>query len=142
MAESKHELEHHKEMALDRTLFGFWTYLMTDLIMFGVLFAIFSVLRTSTHGGVQLGKLFNMDFVLWETLILLTSSFTCGLAMIAAHHKQKLQTFAWFGLTFFLGLAFLWLEIDEFKKLIAEGYGWQRSGGMSSVAWVAQLWVL
>lgn len=132
MKEVKEHLDHHKLAAQDRTMFGFWTYLMTDLIMFGVLFATFAVLRGSTYGGVQLGKLFNMEFVLWETLILLTSSFTCGLAMIAAHHKEKTQTFAWFGITFFLGLAFLFLEIDEFKKLIAEGYGWQRSGAMSS----------
>src|SRR5215469_5767059 len=93
-------LKEHEVLAHDRALFGFWVYLMTDLIMFGVLFATFSVLRTSTFGGLPLSKLFNMPFVLQETLILLTSSFTCGLGMIAASHKEKMKTLILFALTF------------------------------------------
>lgn len=131
-AHTKHEMTHHEEQANDRVLFGFWVYLMTDLIMFGVLFATFAVLRNSTFGGHALGELFSLPFVLSETLILLVSSFTCGLAMIAAHHKKQAKTMVLFGITFLLGAAFLWLEIDEFTKLFAEGYGYQRSAAMSS----------
>ena len=125
-------LEEHEVAAQDRTLFGFWVYLMTDLIMFGILFATFSVLRTSTYGGVPLKHLFELPFVLQETLILLISSFTCGLAMIAAHNKEKFKTLFLLVVTFAFGLAFLVLEIQEFSKFIAEGYGPWRSGAMSS----------
>ena len=81
-------LSQHQETN-DKGIFGFWVYLMTDLIMFAALFATFAVLRNNTFGGPGGAELFSLPFVLTETLILLTSSFTCGLAMLAAHRGDK-----------------------------------------------------
>jgi cytochrome o ubiquinol oxidase subunit 3 len=116
----------------EKTLFGFWVYLMTDVVLFASLFATFAVLRNNTFGGPDAHELFNMPFILAETMILLTSSFTCGVAILAAYGKQKQQVLYWLGLTFLLGLAFLVLEISEFHKLAAEGNSWNRSAFLSS----------
>ncbi len=116
----------------DKTIFGFWVYLMTDLIVFAALFATFAVLRNNTFGGPGGREIFNMPNVLIETLILLTSSFTAGLAILSAHRNDKNQVIFWFGITFLLGLAFLTMELTEFRKLVAEGNSWQRSGFLSS----------
>lgn len=121
-----------KEQNEEKTLFGFWVYLMTDVVLFASLFATFAVLRNNTFGGPNAEELFSMPFVLAETMILLTSSFTCGIAMLAAHEKQKRQVMFWLGVTFLLGLAFLTLEINEFRHLAAEGNSWRRSGFLSS----------
>jgi cytochrome o ubiquinol oxidase subunit 3 len=90
-----------------KTLFGFWTYLMTDCILFATLFATFAVLRNNTFGGPGGQELFNLPFVLAETLIL-------------------------FGITFLLGASFLTLELNEFHKLVVEGNSWRRSGFLSA----------
>ena len=115
-----------------KTQLGFWIYLMTDLVLFATLFATFAVLRESTFGGPSGKEIFDMPFVLTETLILLTSSFTCGLAIIALHRQQKTHVLAWFGITFLLGVVFLTMELTEFRQLLHEGNGWQRSGFLSS----------
>ncbi len=115
-----------------KTLLGFWIYLMTDCILFGTLFATYIVLHRNTFGGPGAGELFDMPFVLAETLILLTSSFTCGLAMIAVRKQNTKLTISLFGLTFALGATFLAMELYEFGHLIAEGNSWQRSGFLSA----------
>lgn len=125
--ESKHEAE-----ANDRIMFGFWVYLMTDLLMFAVLFAVYAVLHNNTFGGESGHELFKLPLALTETLILLTSSFTCGLAMIAVRQRQKIQTLVWFGITFALGLAFLSIELSEFAKFIGEGHTLQSNAFLSS----------
>lgn len=117
-----HEHISHEEAANDRAKFGFWVYLMTDLLMFGVLFAVYAVLNGNTLGGPTGRDLFKMPAVLAETLILLTSSFTCGIGMIAARNGKKNQVLAWFGITFILGLLFLAFELTEFRELIHEGH--------------------
>jgi cytochrome o ubiquinol oxidase subunit III len=124
-------LSHHQE-ANEKTLLGFWVYLMTDLIMFAVLFASYAALRNNTYGGPGGAELFSLGFVLVETLILLTSSFTCGLAMLAVHREQKKQVLGWFALTALLGIAFLIMELYEFNHLITEGYGPGRSAFLSA----------
>ncbi len=116
----------------DKVMFGFWVYLMTDLITFAVLFASFAVLRNSTFGGPAGFELFHLPQALVQTLILLTSSFTCGLAMLAVHRNDKSQTLLWFYITFLLGFTFLGLELTEFKNLIGEGNSWQKSAFLSS----------
>lgn len=116
----------------DKTIFGFWVYLMTDCILFASLFATYAVLRDNTYGGPPAGELFSMPFVLAETVILLTSSFTAGLAMLAVHRREKKQVLTWFGVTFALGLAFLGLELYEFTNLYQEGNSWRRSGFLSA----------
>jgi cytochrome o ubiquinol oxidase subunit 3 len=116
----------------NKHLFGFWVYLMTDLIIFAALFATFAVLRGATFGGSSLGSLFSLPNTLVETLILLTSSFTCGLATLAVHSNKGRQAIAWFSVTFILGAVFLALELTEFRGLIAGGNGPQANAALSS----------
>lgn len=116
----------------DKKTLGFWIYLMTDCVLFAGLFATFAVLHTSTFGGPSGAKLFDLPFVLVETMILLTSSFTIGLAILAGARGFKKQTLTWLIITFALGAAFLTLELTEFSHLIADGNGWDRSAFLSS----------
>ncbi len=115
-----------------KTVFGFWVYIMTDCVLFASLFATYAVLHNNTYGGHSAGELFNLPSILAETLILLTSSFTCGLAMLAAHRGNKQMTINWFAVTFCLGIAFLAMEMMEFSALIHEGNSWTRSGFLTS----------
>jgi cytochrome o ubiquinol oxidase subunit 3 len=114
--------EGHEAAANDRALFGFWVYLMTDLLMFAILFAVYAVLSNSTAGGPSGRDIFSLPLALSETLLLLTSSFTCGLGMIAARRGSKTQVMGWFIVTFLLGLAFLVLEMKEFTEFVHEGH--------------------
>ncbi len=120
------------ETEAGKTTFGFWLYLMTDCVLFASLFAVFAVLRNNTFGGPAGKDLFSLPYILGETLILLTSSFTCGLGLLAAQRKNKRQVLFWFGLTFLLGLAFLGMELNEFHHLMLDGNGASRSGFLSS----------
>lgn len=116
----------------DRAIFGFWVYLMTDTVVFATLFATYAVLHTSTLGGSSLRELVDLPFVLTETLLLLTSSFTCGLGSLALHRGRARSVLAWFSVTLLLGLAFLVLEFSEFSKLSHAGNGPGRSAFLSS----------
>lgn len=116
----------------DIKVFGFWVYLMTDLIIFAVLFATFAVLHNNTFGGPSAKQIFQMPIALTETFLLLTSSFTCSMAMIELHQARKHGAALWFATTFLLGLAFLALEIYEFTELVHQGASWRRSGFLSS----------
>lgn len=124
----------HQEQAEadDKTLFGFWVYIMTDCVLFASLFATYAVLHNNTFGGPSGKELFTPSFVLTETLILLTSSFTAGLGMVAARAHKKQVVMLLFSITFLLGLSFLVLEISEFRHLAQEGNNWQRSGFLSA----------
>ncbi|MDQ3094012.1 MAG: cytochrome o ubiquinol oxidase subunit III [bacterium] len=122
----------HEEESNDRVMFGFWVYLMTDLLMFGVLFAVYAVLRNSTMGGPAGRDLFSPTLAFAETLILLTSSFTCGIGMIAARKRDKNKVLLWFGLTFLLGLSFLSIEMYEFYEFIHEGHTMTTNAFMSA----------
>lgn len=122
----------HRGLVREKAVLGFWVYLMTDLIMFAGLFAAFAVLRGQTFGGPSGGELFSLPYVLAETLILLTSSFTCGLATLALHWQQKMRALFWYGLTFVFGAGFLAMEILEFRHLILEGNGPDRSAFLSA----------
>lgn len=115
-----------------KSIFGFWVYLMTDCVLFASLFATYAVLRKSTYGGPGGEELFSLPFVLIETLILLTSSFTCGLAILAARRGIKVQTMQWLGVTFLLGLSFLALELNEFAHLVVDGHSWRASAFLSA----------
>lgn len=116
----------------DTKIFGFWIYLMTDLVIFAVLFATFVVLRTNTFGGPSGHELFHLPVAFAETLILLTSSFTCSLATLALSREQKKGTLFWFALTFMLGAAFLVIEIIEFAQFVHQGAGPGRSAFLSA----------
>jgi len=116
----------------DRTQFGFWLYLMTDCVLFGTLFATYAVLHNNTFGGVSARDLFELPDVLLETLLLLFSSFTCGMAMMVVREKSKKKMLAWLLLTFCLGLGFLFLEIREFHHFVSQGHSWEKSAFLSS----------
>lgn len=122
----------HKEKNESKVTFGFWVYLMTDCILFATLFATYAVLSGNTFGGPSGKELFDLPYVLIETLLLLTSSFTAGLAIWAAHRGNKKQVISWFGATFLLGAAFLGMELAEFSHLYNEGHSWQQSAFLSS----------
>ncbi|MDE2025285.1 MAG: cytochrome o ubiquinol oxidase subunit III [Patescibacteria group bacterium] len=125
-------MHNHEEFNKEKTYFGFWVYLMTDLLMFATLFAAYSVLSGNTFGGPSARDIFSLPFALTETLILLTSSFTSGLGVLAAQQNKKTQVFIWFGITFLLGASFLAMELSEFTRLFADGNGFQRSAFLSS----------
>ena len=114
------------------TMFGFWMYLMTDFVLFASLFAVYAVLRTNTFGGPSGAQLFDLPFVLTETIILLVSSFVAGLSLIAAHAGRTSLVLYALGITAILGASFVALEFSEFAKLAADGNGWQASGFLSS----------
>lgn len=115
-----------------KTIFGFWVYVMTDCALFASLFATFIVLRHNTYGGEPSSELFSLPYVLAETLLLLTSSFSCGLALCALYLGNKKAVLSLLGATFLLGAAFLGLEINEFYHLVQEGNSWSRSGFLSA----------
>jgi cytochrome o ubiquinol oxidase subunit 3 len=114
------------------TGFGFYLYLLSDGILFAALFAVFAVLRTATDGGPDGHMLFSARNAFIETACLLTSSFTCGIAMLACDRRNKFVALIGFLVTAALGLVFLALEIHEFADLIAKGDGPGRSAFLSS----------
>lgn len=116
----------------EKSQLGFWLYLMTDLMLFVSLFATFMILRHATNGGPGGSELFSIGFVLIETLILLTSSYVCGLANLAIHNNKFKEFVTYLGATVVLGVAFLVMELTEFGHLIAEGNGWQASAFLSA----------
>ncbi|HTR18494.1 MAG TPA: cytochrome o ubiquinol oxidase subunit III [Candidatus Paceibacterota bacterium] len=122
-----------EERAADSTaVFGFWAYLMTDLVLFASLFAVFAVLRGPAFGGSSMGNIFNLPYVLIETIALLTSSFTCGLALLAARADKVQAAILLLSTTFVLGAAFVGMEVSEFTRLVAQGYGPSHSGFLSA----------
>ncbi|GJI93759.1 cytochrome o ubiquinol oxidase subunit III [Duganella sp. BJB488] len=121
--------EHHPE---NGTLLGFWLYLMSDCLLFAGLFAAYAVLGRNYAGGPTGAELFDLPTVALNTGFLLMSSITYGFAMIAAQRKSVKGTIVWLAITGLFGLAFLYLELDEFVHLIHEGAGPQRSAFLTS----------
>ncbi len=112
--------------------YGFWIFLLSDIIMFSAFFAAYAVLSGATAGGPSGRQLFDLHNTAVETGCLLTSSFTCGLASIAAARRRALAFYGAMTVTFVLGAAFILLEIVEFHGLVAQGAGPQRSAFLSS----------
>ena len=113
-------------------VFGFWIYLMSDLILFAALFATFGVLSGSYAGGPTGKDLFDLPYTFGETLFLLFSSAMCGLAMLAVHRGRRRLVLGGFALTFLLGLGFVSMEINEFYSMAAAGNGPERSAFLSA----------
>ncbi len=112
--------------------FGFWLYLMSDLILFATLFATFVVLGRNYAGGPTGKELFDLPYLLCETLFLLCSSFTYGLVMLAVHGGRKKRVLSRLAVAFLLGLGFVVMEVNEFHGLVAAGFGPDRSAFLSS----------
>ncbi len=121
--------EHHPQ---NGTLLGFWIYLMSDCLIFAVLFATFGVLGRNYAGGPTGAELFDLPMVAVNTAMLLFSSITYGFAMIATQNGRVKETLGWLAVTGLFGCAFLGLELTEFAHLIREGAGPQRSAFLSS----------
>lgn len=111
---------------------GFWIYLMTDSVLFASLFATYAVLRGGTAGGVSGADIFELDFIFIETMLLLLSSLTSGVAVVAARFRRRHLLVAMMAATFALGAGFLGMELYEFSKLASEGYGWWASAFLSA----------
>jgi cytochrome o ubiquinol oxidase subunit 3 len=112
--------------------YGFWLFVLSDIVLFSALFATYASLVHATDGGPVTSQLFDRTTVAIETLALLISSFICGLAMIAAKRKNLPWTLAWLLLTGLLGFVFLVIELTEFAGMIRIGAGPQRSAFLSS----------
>lgn len=123
------------EVSLERrriTGFGFYVYLLSDAILFAVLFATFAVLKGATNGGPTGHEILGRQTAFIETALLLTSSLTCGLAMLATDLQHSRRAVAALIITMLLGAGFLTLELGEFTRLIAEGFGPDRSAFLSA----------
>jgi len=113
--------DHHAEEHESLKTFGFWIFLITDVILFGTLFATYIVLRGNTNGGPTPEELFQMPGIIAETFILLTSSFTSGLAVLAMNRGNVKGLIGWLAVTALLGASFITLEVTEFVHMVGEG---------------------
>jgi cytochrome o ubiquinol oxidase subunit 3 len=112
--------------------YGFWIFLLSDIIMFSALFAAYAVLSGQTDGGPTAHSLFELKHVAIETLCLLFSSYTCGLGSLFIERRRLKLFFILFAATFALGAIFLGLEFSEFAGMLAQGAGPSRSAFLSS----------
>jgi cytochrome o ubiquinol oxidase subunit 3 len=112
--------------------YGFWIFLISDIIMFSAFFATYAVLVRNTAGGPSGRDLFNLSNVALETACLLLSSFTCGLASIGARLRSGAWYYGAMTATFILGAAFLTIEIHEFASMVARGASPMRSAVLSA----------
>ena len=113
-------------------MLGFWIYLMSDALIFATLFATYGVLSTSYAGGPAPSQIFDLKLVALNTAMLLISSITCGMAMIAMERGNKQGTQLWLAITALFGAAFIAIELYEFAELIHEGATPMRSAFLSS----------
>ncbi|MBA8839874.1 MULTISPECIES: cytochrome o ubiquinol oxidase subunit III [unclassified Ochrobactrum] len=121
--------DHHPE---NSTMLGFWLYLMSDCLIFAVLFATYGVLGRNYAAGPSPADLFDLSLVAINTAMLLLSSITYGFAMLQMQRNDKTATLFWLGITGVFGALFLAIEIYEFSHLIREGAGPGRSAFLSS----------
>jgi cytochrome o ubiquinol oxidase subunit III len=112
--------------------FGFWIFLLSDIVMFSALFAAYAALTHATAGGPTGGELFNQRSAAIETACLLASSYTCGMMSLAIGSRRRGTTYFFALVTFVLGAAFLALEVREFAGMIAIGAAPQRSAFLSA----------
>jgi cytochrome o ubiquinol oxidase subunit III len=112
--------------------YGFWIFILSDMVMFSALFATYAVLSGNTAGGPTGAELFNLRNVFIETVCLLLSSYTCGLGALSAERRQPGPFFIFAALTFVLGAAFLIIETTEFSRMVQTGAGPSRSGFLSA----------
>ena len=112
--------------------YGFWIFILSDIVMFSALFAAYAVLSGNTAGGPTGRELFNLHNVFIETACLLFSSYTCGLGMLSAERRERVRFLVFAAFTFALGVAFLTIEISEFAEVVGVGAGPSRSAFLSS----------
>jgi len=113
-------------------IFGFWIYLMSDAVIFALLFATYASMSRNYAGGPAGKELFDLNNVFYETLALLLSTLTCGFAMLSSSKNSKTWVLSWLAFTFLLGLTFILMEHNEFHSLISQGAGPDCSGFLSA----------
>jgi cytochrome o ubiquinol oxidase subunit 3 len=126
------QFDEHDHEAGGSTMLGFWIYLMSDCLIFAVLFACYGVLGGNYAAGPAPKDLFDLELVALNTALLLLSSITYGFAMLSSYRRQVNGTLLWLGVTGLLGAGFVGVEIYEFAHLIHQGAGPQRSAFLSS----------
>ena len=124
--------DEHDHEAGGSTMLGFWIYLMSDCLIFAMLFACYGVYGGSYAGGPTPAEIFELPLVAVNTTMLLLSSITYGFAMLAMEEQRKAGTLAWLAITGLFGLCFIGIELYEFSELIHEGATPQRSAFLSS----------
>src|SRR5499427_7380220 len=112
--------------------YGFWIFILSDMVMFSALFAAYAVLSGNTAGGPTAAELFNLRNVFIETMCLLLSSYTCGIGVLSAERRQPGRFLVFAALTFVLGAAFLSIEASEFAGMVAKGAEPSRSAFLSA----------
>jgi cytochrome o ubiquinol oxidase subunit 3 len=112
--------------------YGFWLFLLSDIVMFSAFFAAYAVLLGANAGGPTGSQIFDLRNTAVETACLLTSSFTCGMASVAVDARKRGWFYAAMTVTFLLGACFLVLEVREFASLVAQGAGPTRSAFLSA----------
>ena len=127
-----YDAHEHEHAGGGSTMLGFWIYLMSDCLIFAVMFAMYGVLGTSYAGGPKPAELFDLKVVALNTTMLLLSSITYGFAMLQAQLKRVAGTQVWLAITALFGMAFVGIELFEFSHMIHEGAGPQRSAFLSS----------
>jgi cytochrome o ubiquinol oxidase subunit III len=127
-----YQIDEHDHEAGGNTLLGFWIYLMSDCLIFAVLFATYGVLSSNYAGGPGPKELFDLSLVAVNTSMLLLSSITYGFAMLSSYRNSVAGTQLWLAITGLFGAAFLGIELYEFAHMIHEGAGPQRSAFLSS----------
>lgn len=127
-----YHVDEHDHEAGGSTLLGFWIYLMSDCLIFAVLFATYGVLGGNYAAGPTPKELFDLSLVALNTTMLLLSSMTYGFAMLSSYRNKVGATQLWLAITGLFGAAFLGIELYEFAHMIHEGATPQRSAFLSS----------
>jgi cytochrome o ubiquinol oxidase subunit III len=117
--------------------YGFWIFILSDIIMFSALFAAYAVLSGRTAGGPTAHEVINLNHVFIETMCLLVSSYTCGLGALSAERRQRERYLVFAAFTFVLGAAFLFIEISDFVGMVRVGAEPSRSAFLFSSLWWA-----
>lgn len=123
------EMEHN---SAELKTYGFWIYLMSDLVLFSALFATFAVIGYNYAGGPGPKQLFDLRYLFVETMFLLTSSMAFGLTMVSMNSNSRKRVITGLIITFILGLGFISMELHEFYGMIMAGHGPSQSGFLSA----------
>ncbi len=124
------EDSHHNSDATD--VFGFWLYILSDCILFGTIFTAFVALKNNLYGGLSLKQLTEPHYIFIETMVLLASSFTYGMAILSVYKNDLRRVITMLVVTFLLGAVFVGMEVNEFVNLYIDGHSWQTSAAMSA----------
>jgi cytochrome o ubiquinol oxidase subunit 3 len=123
--------ERARSDAVANAAYGFWIYIMSDCVLFAALFATFIVLSRNYAGGPTGKNLIDLPYTFAETMLLLCSSLSCGLATLGVNRHSARQAALWLIVTFLLGLGFIGMEVNEFRHMVLIGADPERSGFLS-----------